>query len=396
MTAYRVVDDHKDLDNVGSLTHDQIDNHVNTTPFVIVSGAAGNIPSNARLLTGSGIAITDTGPGGNLLLTVTGGGSATPAGNDTEVQFNDGGSFGSDTSFTFDKTTSTLTVDNLSGSLTKLSDGSSYLIAGNNVVIVTGSNGSITISSTAAGGGGVSDFFDSTTAGSIFTTGSTAFKGQENIDSPFDKGSDVFFYVSGSTSSKSLFGGDVVVSGSISTENDLSVLGTTLSYQGFSGSLTKLTDGSSYLVAGNNVTIVTGSNGSVTISSTASGSGAPGGVDTNVQFNDGGSFGGDTSFTFNKSTSTLTVDNLSGSLTKLVDGSSYLVAGTNVTIVTGSNGSVTISAPTLSMLSQVSWMEIPTGDADGINMVFTLTYSPSPAYRDWETDRKSTRLNSSH
>jgi len=111
----------------------------------------------------------------------------------------------------------------LSGSLTHLDDGSSYLVAGTNVTIVSNSNGSVTISSTASGGGGGSGFFDSTTAGSIFTTGSTAIRGGESaIDSPSDKGTDVFFYVSGSEGSKdsatagtALFGGDVVVSGTL-------------------------------------------------------------------------------------------------------------------------------------------------------------------------------------
>ena len=42
---------------------------------------------------------------------------------------------------------------------------------------------------------------------------------------------------------------------------------------GLSGSLTKLTDGTSYLAAGSNVTITSASNGQVTISSTAGGSG---------------------------------------------------------------------------------------------------------------------------
>jgi plastocyanin len=36
----------------------------------------------------------------------------------------------------------------------------------------------------------------------------------------------------------------------------------------------------------------------------------PGGLDTEVQFNDGGSFGGDSSFTYNKTTNTLTIDNV--------------------------------------------------------------------------------------
>lgn len=153
MTAYRVIDDHKELDNIGSNTHDQIDTHINTTPFIIVSGAVGNIPTNARLLTGSGVTITDGGPGGNLLLTVVGGGggSGTPGGNDTEVQFNDGGLFGGDSNFTFNKSTNTLSVNNVSGSLTRLVDGTSYLVAGSNVTITTGSNGSVTISAPMAG-----------------------------------------------------------------------------------------------------------------------------------------------------------------------------------------------------------------------------------------------------
>ncbi|MDD4110481.1 MAG: hypothetical protein PHS54_02890 [Clostridia bacterium] len=47
------------------------------------------------------------------------------------------------------------------------------------------------------------------------------------------------------------------------------------------------------------------------------GSGTPGGADTNIQFNDGGSFGGDGNFTFNKSTGYL---NLTGSGRALQEG----------------------------------------------------------------------------
>ena len=35
-------------------------------------------------------------------------------------------------------------------------------------------------------------------------------------------------------------------------------------------------------------------------------------------------------------------------------------------------------------------------DRDGVINVDLGTYVTHPAYRDWETDRKSTRLNSSH
>lgn len=45
----------------------------------------------------------------------------------------------------------------LSGSLTKLADGTSFLIAGDNITITTGSSGAVTIASTASGGGGGGD-----------------------------------------------------------------------------------------------------------------------------------------------------------------------------------------------------------------------------------------------
>ena len=109
-------------------------------------------------------------------------------------------------------------------------------------------------------------------------------------------GSDVFLYVSGSIgtdTNKVVFGGDVIVSG------------TTKSEQGFSGSLTQLIDGSSYLIAGSNITISSASNGSVTISSVGGG-GSPGGSDTHIQYNNGGSFAGSANLTFASNTVYLT------------------------------------------------------------------------------------------
>lgn len=78
MTAIRVVTDHGELDNSGQISHVDLDNYVNTTPWLVVTGSTGAIPPGARKLkAGSGITIVDAGPGGNLTISSTGGGSGT-------------------------------------------------------------------------------------------------------------------------------------------------------------------------------------------------------------------------------------------------------------------------------------------------------------------------------
>jgi len=101
----------------------------------------------------------------------------------------------------------------LSGSLTQLSDGTSYLVAGNNVAITTQSNGQITIS--AAGGTPTTQWTD--LGNTLVTTSSVGVGTSSSLTSV---GSDVFFYVSGSRNAsgsedkKAVFEGDVAVSGS--------------------------------------------------------------------------------------------------------------------------------------------------------------------------------------
>ena len=197
--------------------------------------------------------------------------------------------------------TGTVEVTNgISGSLTQLVDGTSYLIAGTGISITSQSNGSILISNTFQQ---ADDFFDSTVADSIFTSGSAAFVGVDEfgvVTSPADKGTDVFFYVSGTIGSKdglspgvSLFGGDVSISGSLFTEGDrFEMSGTLLVTEGISGSLTQLVDGTSYLIQGSNTTITSQSNGSIVISS------VPSTPTDSVQYNSAGVFGGSSNFTY--------------------------------------------------------------------------------------------------
>jgi hypothetical protein len=73
------------------------------------------------------------------------------------------------------------------------------------------------------------------------------------------------------------------------------------------GSLTKLTDGTTdYLKSGTNISLTTGSDGSVTINSTVS-STTPGGANTEVQYNNSGTFGSDNSFYFTPASKTVSM-----------------------------------------------------------------------------------------
>jgi len=229
-----------------------------------------------------------------------------------------------------------VTATTFSGSLLKLSDGSDYLIAGSNITLSTGSNGSITISS--SGGGGVVDV--------------------DNISGSFA----TYNTISGAAGDFFTIDADDIAVG------DLTVEDTANFYGGITGSLLKLTDGNDYLRAGTNVTLVTSSDGSVIISSQAT----VGTADTisgsfltyNTISGSNGTFG------------RITAPRLTGSLTKLHDGTEYIRGGNGVTTATGSKGEVTISFDGLqsgsvlltSYNANVTFNETP----DGVNDTFTI------------------------
>jgi hypothetical protein len=94
------------------------------------------------------------------------------------------------------------------------------------------------------------------------SSSATDLQGGKNFPDP---GSDVFLFVSGSSTAKTLFGGDVVVSGSLTAS--------IVSASQLTGSLQNITTGVPYLVGGTNITLATSSIGQITITSTAASSG---------------------------------------------------------------------------------------------------------------------------
>ena len=121
------------------------------------------------------------------------------------------------------------------------------------------------------------------------------------------------------------------------------------------GSLTKLADGSSYLIAGTNVTITSGASGAVTIAASGGG-GSPGGSNTQIQYNADGAFDGKSTLTFASGTDTLSVTNASiTSLTAsfVTSSGDYLIGG-NVTVagdVAVNGGDLTTTAATATLFN---------------------------------------------
>ena len=78
----------------------------------------------------------------NVTTGAVSGGSGTPGGSNTQVQYNNNGSFGGDSTFTFNATTNTLTVENLevtgSGSTNTISSSSDVVLDAGNRVTVEG------------------------------------------------------------------------------------------------------------------------------------------------------------------------------------------------------------------------------------------------------------------
>ena len=185
-----------------------------------------------------------------------------------------------------------------SGSHTKLIDGTSAFIEGANITITSASNGAITIAGAAGGGGGSSLWSDEGTAG-VSQTGSITV------------------------------GGDAGVTGFISAS------------LGFSGSLHRLTTGDPAFIAGTNIILASASNGALTITAVAGAGGLwTDEVAAGVSQTGSITVGGDAGVTGFISASL----GFSGSLTKLVDGTSYLIEGANVTITSASNGAITIAS----------------------------------------------------
>jgi hypothetical protein len=189
---------------------------------------------------------------------------------------------------------------------------------------------------------------------SIGLSGSVILANPDEVGATFPglPGTDVDFFISGAIGfgegSVTVLGGEVVASGSIIVEKNVEAI------LGLSGSLTRLTNGKSFIEAGANVTVTSASNGAITIAATGGGSTNAAGSDTQIQYNNGGTdFGGIADLTWDDTnvrigntsdTTQLQFRNANSYIYSSIDG--FLdIQATSVVIVSASNTTIVQDLP---------------------------------------------------
>ena len=269
------------------------------------------------------------------------------------------------------------------------------------------------ISAGGSGGSG-SSFFNETSNGFINTTGSVSFSGGEGTShTTTTVGSDTFFFVSGSLSGdkKSVFGGHLAVSGTLSVNKNAAVgsqvhitsagkvgigtstpayklsvggsmeIGEYLYHRNDTDTFVRLQSDEITLSAGDKNMInlkEDGVNTQVLIMSGGAASSYDETTGNDVSFYVSGSVG--SAKTNSKGTAVFGGDvvvsgsfvnsDISGSLTQLTDGTSYILSNGSISVTTQSNGSIILSAANSVFNEYI-------GEANGSNTRFTLDHTPT-------------------
>ncbi len=262
---------------------------------------------------------------GRILVTSSGGGGGSPGGSNTDIQFNDSGSFGGEDTFTFDKSTQTVTLGTEGGTGTlrapdavtaSTPGGSLSLIAGTGTgpgVGGVGGNVFLFSGDSQEGSFGASIFIEgadnSNEAGHIQANAGNAGTGTNHKGGHFSfiagdgDGTEVggSFYVNAGSGGDTGNGGDINFSAGFG--GDTSGNGGSILLQ--PGGVTSGTPGTINL---KDSSLAGASNGDVWKLADqttgagewgAGGSGSPGSPDTSIQFNDTGSFAGSSTLLFN-------------------------------------------------------------------------------------------------
>ena len=261
-------------------------------------------------------------------------------GSNTQVQFNNNGVFGGDSNFVFNNSTDTLTISNMSGSLTRLSTDVSYLVAGSNVTITSASNGQITIASSGGGGGGDVAGPASSTANAVVLFDGTTGKIVKNSGLTTDGSNSLFIGGTLNVSGSTILSGDLTVNGTTTTINttNLEIKDSVIGFGFASGTLQQAAGDRGWIggLAGTNNVMNKWDNAAAEFAFATTTSSATGSFAITAYSN---------LHSANIQGSIVSASlGFSGSLTRLMDGTSYIIGGAGITVASASNGAITLSA----------------------------------------------------
>ena len=243
--------------------------------------------STANVKIGGGVAnyvLSTDGAGNTSWVAQTGGGATNPAGSNTQVQFNDQGSFGAEPNFTYDKATDVLTADHFSGEGGNLSN-----IQGANVsgAVANATHATSADSANAVAGANV--------------TGEVAFAATANA-------------VAGANVSGAV--ANAVYADNAGNASLATIANTAI--EAYSVDLANVVGAgniASINLDGNVANVLRGDG---TFSPDTAGT--PAGSNTQVQYNNNGAFGAEAGFEYDDVTNTLTVDNITANIAGTVTG----------------------------------------------------------------------------
>lgn len=303
----------------GSNTQLQFNNNgaLGGIPNVTYGGGNLSLGSVANLKISGGINgyYLQTDGTGNLSWAAGGGGgNGSPGGSNTQIQFNDSETFGGVSTFTFNKTTNTLSVANVNVSgETNLGGVGNVTITGGTPGYFLRTDGAGNLSWASAGGGGGNGTPGGTNTQVQFNDEDT-FGGNANFT--FDKSTGILSIpilsantvsANGFQTTGNITAGNIKANTLANITGNLRVTGNV----NFTGSANVT------LGAVANLKISGGTNGYVLTTDGlgnltweaggGGGNGTPGGANTQIQYNNNGTFGGDPNFIFNPTTDTVTV-----------------------------------------------------------------------------------------
>jgi len=275
-----------------TFTFDQVTKTLAVSNFV-ASGNLVNLGDVESLHISGGLNgyVLQTDGAGNLSWTAqtgNGGGNGSPGGSNMQVQFNDAGNFGGDAGFFYDKDTNLLTVTYISADGNKLSN-----LAGANIT------GEVSFAAVA----------NSVAVSNVSGIGNIAVINLDGNVSNVIRGDGTFGAAATSYGNSNVvsllaaFGSNTISTTGLITGNGYGL--SNIPYANITGTPT-LGNISVLNLDGNSSNVLYG-NGIFAAVTGGGGNGTPGGSNTQLQFNDDGSFGGISTVTFDKTSGNLSI-----------------------------------------------------------------------------------------